>query len=148
MPAQAQGNRSAGQKAPGDLRVYLSKASARKLHQSNGTEPKSEALQRMEKRRPLEGLLPITSEPAPSHRPWISARARPLADRFKCTTGEKRPARLVTFLRDPTTPISVTWLNDLTGGLPCGGRRRDGNRLENVSLKTVRCGPVVSTEAV
>src|SRR5262245_5534986 len=115
MPAQAQGNRSAGQKAPGDLRVYLSKASARKLHQSNGTEPKSEALQRMEKRRPLEGLLPITSEPAPSHRPWISARARPLADRFKCTTGEKRPARLVTFLRDPTTPISVTWLNDLTG---------------------------------
>src|SRR5262249_493741 len=118
MPAQAQGNRSAGQKAPGDLRVYLSKASARKLHQSNGTEPKSEALQRMEKRRPLEGLLPITSEPAPSHRPWISARARPLADRFKCTTGEKRPARLVTFLRDPTTPISVTWLNDLTGLSP------------------------------
>src|SRR5262245_50481259 len=26
-------------------------------------------------------LQPISSEPAPSHRPWASARARPLADR-------------------------------------------------------------------
>lgn len=43
-------------------------------------------------------------------------RARPLADQFQTTKGAKTSARSVTFLRDPTKPISVTCLNDLTGG--------------------------------
>lgn len=79
---------------------------------------------------PSEGSVPISSEPAPSHRPWISARARPLADQPHLTTRRKRLARLVTFLRDPTTPISVTSLNDLTGrrveraGTSHSGQRR------------------------
>src|SRR5438477_5840614 len=50
---------------------------------------------------PSEGSVPISSEPAPSHRPWISARARPLADRSQYKTTRKRLARLVMFLDDP-----------------------------------------------
>ena len=41
--------------------------------------PKQKALPRSI--RNVGGLLrPISSEPTPSHRPWASARARPLAD--------------------------------------------------------------------
>ena len=61
-------------------------------------EPKNQTLRQPS---PSEGSAPISSEPAPSHRPWISARARPLADRLNLTTTRKRLARLVMFLNDP-----------------------------------------------
>ena len=183
--------------APGRLRVSMPKASARELHQRNGNggepvgagcvqgRPGQSAEPSGHPRRP-EGTEPISSEPAPSHRPWASAAgatrprttgehgncrarretateaaapdaaapastslptrslpredlgnprrpvdrygggcpaqrswmsplgARPLADRFQTTTRRKTPACLVTFLRDPTSPVSVTFLYDLT----------------------------------
>jgi hypothetical protein len=65
----------------------------------------------------LGGLLIAVAEPTPLQRSWMSPLgARPLADRFQTTTRRKSFARSVTFLHDPTIPISVTWLNDLTGG--------------------------------
>ena len=64
----------------------------------------------------LGGLLTAAGEPTPPQRSWMSPLgARPLADRFQTTTRRKHLARPVTFLRDPTTPVSVTSLNDLTG---------------------------------
>src|SRR4029453_861250 len=63
----------------------------------------------------LQRGLADSPEPAPSPRPWISARARPLADHFESKERSKSLTRSVTFFRDPTTPISVTLLNDLTG---------------------------------
>jgi len=66
----------------------------------------------------LRGLSTAVAEPTPPRRSWMSLLgARPLADRFQTTTRRKSLACSVTFLRDPTTPISVTSLNDLTGGL-------------------------------
>ncbi len=62
------------------------------------------------------GLAPSTPEPAPSHRPLYLPQERdspgnPLhsIERFKT------PSRSVTFLRGTTIPISVTFLNGLTG---------------------------------
>jgi hypothetical protein len=67
----------------------------------------------------LGGLSTAVAEPTPPRRSWMSLLgARPLADRLQSTTRRKSLACSVTFLRDPTTPISVTWLNDLTGRLP------------------------------
>ena len=64
----------------------------------------------------LGGLLTAIAKPTPPQRSWMSPLGvRPLADRFQTTTRRKCTARSVTFLRDPTTPVSVTSLNDLTG---------------------------------
>ena len=64
----------------------------------------------------LGGLLIAAAESTPPPRSRMSPLgARPLADRFQTTTRRKSPARSVTFLRDPTIPVSVTLLNDLTG---------------------------------
>ncbi len=63
----------------------------------------------------LGSSLTAVAEPTPPQRSWMSLLGvRPLADRFQTTTRRKSLARSVTFLRDPTIPISVTWLNDLT----------------------------------
>lgn len=103
-------NSEAGQTAPGILRVHLSKASARDLTKECRRNQKP-----LGSRNNVRGACRFFGA-SPSHRPWISARARPLADRLQTTTRRKRLTRLVTFLRDPTTPVSVTLLNDLTGG--------------------------------
>ena len=67
----------------------------------------------------LGGLLTAIAKPTPPQRSWMSPLGvRPLADRFQTTTRRKCTARSVTFLRDPTTPVSVTSLNDLTGYVP------------------------------
>ena len=64
-------------------------------------------------RRPVDRR----DRPTPLRRSWMSLLgARPLADRLQTTTRRKSLTGSVTFLRDPTTPISVTSLNDLTGG--------------------------------
>ena len=63
----------------------------------------------------LGGLLIAVAEPTPLRRSWMSPLgARPLADRFQTTTNRKTLAPPVTSLRDPTIPISVTELYDLT----------------------------------
>ncbi len=79
---------------------------------------------------PPEGPEPIRrarqfSGARPSHRPWISAKARPCADRFHTTTRRNHPTPSVTFLRDTTTPRSVTFLFDLTGNVsyPAAGSK-------------------------
>ncbi len=67
----------------------------------------------------LGSSLTAVAEPTPPQRSWMSLLGvRPLADRFQTTTRRKSLARSVTFLRDPTIPISVTWLNDLTRRSP------------------------------
>ena len=64
---------------------------------------------------PRFGLFNRGGETTPPES-WMSPLGvRPLADRFQSTTRRKRLSRLVTFLSDPTIPISVTFLNDLTG---------------------------------
>jgi hypothetical protein len=69
----------------------------------------------------LDGLLIAGCGPIPQQRSWMSPLGvRPLADRFQTTTRRKSLARSVTFLRGPTIPISVTWLNDLTGRAAAG----------------------------
>jgi hypothetical protein len=78
----------------------------------------------------LGGLLTAAAEPTPPRRSWMSPLgARPLADRFQTTTRRKSPTRSVTFLRDPTIPISVTWLNDLT--------RRQNRRQISLSFRVM-----------
>jgi len=89
------GTREAGQQRPGGLRVFLPRASARELHQKNlscqqyktlcSTRPNT-----VERRRGFR--RPISSEPAPSHRPWtLSAGATlptttsPYHDHFRRT---------------------------------------------------------------
>jgi hypothetical protein len=68
----------------------------------------------------LGSPLTAVAEPTPPQRSWMSPLGvRPLADRFQTTTRRKSRSRSVTFLRDPTIPISVTWLNDLTGPKSC-----------------------------
>lgn len=82
----------------------------------------------------LGGLLTAVAEPTPPQRSWMSPLGvRPLADRFQTTTRRKSLARSVTFLRDPTIPISVTWLNDLTGRRGCATPEAR-NRLEQDCL--------------
>ena len=57
----------------------------------------------------LGSLLTAVAEPTPQRRSWMSPLGvRPLADRFQTTTRRKSLTRSVTFLRDPTIPISVT----------------------------------------
>jgi hypothetical protein len=81
----------------------------------------------------LGHLLTAAAEPTPPQRSWISPLgARPLADQFQTTERRKHPARSVTFLRDPTIPISVTSLNDLTGSIVAEVRLRLARRLITV----------------
>src|SRR5262249_863649 len=85
--------------------------SSTKVMDCGNTKPSGET----EIMRPPEGLVADYSGASPVASALdLRSGATPRGS-IQPTTGEKRPARLVTFLRDPTTPISVTWLNDLTG---------------------------------
>ena len=98
--SQLEASKELGSGAPGEAgrtsRLWP-KASALALHQKNGCfvygpvrdngvdaggrpqEVERGTLRQEDDPMP-EGGKPISSEPAPSHRPWASARARPLAD--------------------------------------------------------------------
>jgi hypothetical protein len=94
--------RKAGQQPPGCLRVPMPKASAPKLHQRNGD---SEAPMQASPSALLvtEGLQPISSEPAPSHRPWASAPGATL----KRTSVEHSISRRTRTELQPRSPLRM-----------------------------------------
>jgi hypothetical protein len=67
-----QNNEEAGQKRPGGRRVLGSGTSAPRLHQKNLLKNKTLCVDKPTSGSRTEDLAkPISSEPAPSHRPWI-----------------------------------------------------------------------------
>ena len=87
------GTRTAGQTAPGGLRVYLPTS----LCSGDFTRMISEKQKTLTAFK-LQGSQPITPEPAPSHRLWASAWARPLADAITLTCTRKQQPQKGTFL--------------------------------------------------
>src|SRR5436305_7147677 len=86
------GTRTAGQTAPGGLRVYLPTS----LCSGDFTRMISEKQKTLTAFK-LQGSQPITPEPAPSHRLWASAWARPLADAITLTCTRKQQPQKGTF---------------------------------------------------
>lgn len=73
-----QSNKEAGQKRPGRLRVLESRASAPKLHQKHSTQKQKPLPDKPPLGSQAEGFTkPMSSEPAPSHRPGSAHWARP-----------------------------------------------------------------------
>jgi len=71
-------------------RSRIPKASAPRLHQTNRLAPKSKTpcpISQSSAHAPEGFAMPISSEPAPSHRPWVSSyRARPRSAEFHHST--------------------------------------------------------------
>src|SRR5664279_1932670 len=100
LRGERKAHKEAGQKRPGDFAFLYPRPPLRDSTKEMLAKQTTKN-QTLRQPSPSEGSAPISSEPAPSHRPWISARARPLADRLNLTTTRKRLARLVMFLNDP-----------------------------------------------
>jgi len=104
---RGQAKRNAGQKRPGDLRVFMPKASAREFHQKHSVVRYRKALQATSP----EDFCRLLLEPTPSHRLWAATPSATPALRVEHTTGsraDRSKPELSTLLESGTFYFALT----------------------------------------